>query len=212
MAEDLKGLIEKINQEGIKAGQEKAQAIESQAQRRAEEIAKKANLEAERLLAEAKDKISRMQQSAKLSLEQAGRDLLLVLRKEINAMLDRLIAARLRQALSPKEMTRIIAALIKSYSKKEKGDIIVSLKKQDLKSLEKGLMAELKEQLKKGITLKVSEEISAGFVISYDGGKSYFDFTDKALTEYIGSCLQPKLAEILAGTTLQEKKTKKTKK
>ena len=212
MAEDLKGLIERINQEGIKAGQEKAQAIESQAQRRAEEIAQKANLEAERLLAEAKDKISRMQQSAKLSLEQAGRDLLLVLRKEINAMLDRLIAARLRQALSPKEMTRIISALIKSYSKKEKGDIIVSLKKQDLKSLEKGLMAELKEQLKKGITLKASEEISAGFVISYDSGKSYFDFTDKALTEYIGSYLQPKLAEILTGTTLQEKKTKKTKK
>ena len=41
------------------------------------------------------------------------------------------------------------------------------------------------------------QDIRAGFVISYDGGKSQWDFSDKALAEYIGSCLNPKLNVIL---------------
>jgi vacuolar-type H+-ATPase subunit E/Vma4 len=42
-----------------------------------------------------------------------------------------------------------------------------------------------------------SEDISSGFIISYDQGKSYFDFSDKALAEYIAGYLKPQLSEIL---------------
>ena len=36
-----------------------------------------------------------------------------------------------------------------------------------------------------------------GFRISYDAGKSWFDFTDKALTEYMGKFVNAQILDIL---------------
>ncbi|MFC1675344.1 hypothetical protein ACFL1K_05625 [Candidatus Omnitrophota bacterium] len=152
-----------------------------------------------------------MQDGTRVELEQSGRDMLLALKREINAMLERLVSIRLREALNPQEMARIIASLIRSNGEKEKANIVVSLKKSDLAALEKGLLGELKQAAKSGITLKASEDIRAGFIISYDGDKSHFDFTDQGLAEYIGSYIKPKLAEILKGTTPEVKKKRKKK-
>ena len=48
MTEDIKGLIEKINQEGIKSAEEKARKIESEAIRQAEEIVARAKKDAQK--------------------------------------------------------------------------------------------------------------------------------------------------------------------
>ena len=196
MAEDIKGLIEKIQQEGVRAAQVKAKEIEAQAQRRAEALIQKAQQEARGLTAEAKDKVARMEKSARTSLEQAGRDLLLALREEIDAMLNRLVSAHLRQALTPRELINIITTLIKNSSA-DKKDIIVSLSKNDLKNLKKSFLGKLRDATKQGVTLKASGSIHGGFVISYDSGKSHYDFTDKALTQYLGLHLKPELAAML---------------
>lgn len=195
MAEDIRNLIEKIQQEGIKVAEDKAQEIESQARRQAEEIIKKAKAEAEKQISDAKEQIARAKESSKVLLKQAGRDLILGLKKEINAILDKAIVSAVQQALSPQELAKILTTLIENYS--GKGEIVVSLSKEDLEKLEKGLLAALTQEAKKGITLRQSEDIQAGFIISYDAGKSHYDFTDVALAEYIGSFLKPKLKEIL---------------
>ncbi len=195
MADDIRNLIEKIQQEGIKVAEGKAQEIESQARRQAEEIIKKAKAEAQKQISDAQEQIARAEETSKVLLKQAGRDLILGLKKEINAILDKVIVSAVQQALSPQELTKILTALIKNYS--DKGEIVVSLSKEDLEKLEKGLLTVLTQEAKKGITLRPSEDIQAGFIISYDAGKSHYDFTDAALAEYIGSLLKPKLKEIL---------------
>jgi len=53
MAEEIRDLIEKINQEGIRAAEEKAQNIEAAAQQRADEILAQAKLEAEEMISAA---------------------------------------------------------------------------------------------------------------------------------------------------------------
>ena len=58
MAEEIRDLIEKINQEGIKAAGEKAQNIEALAQQRADAILSQARSEAEKMLSAAKDRIA----------------------------------------------------------------------------------------------------------------------------------------------------------
>jgi len=201
MAEEIKELIAKIQQEGIKAAEEKAREIEEEAGRRAEEIIVNAKKEAEKLLTEAEEKIKRTQEYTRSTLAQAGRDFLLSLKKEINAMLDKLILAGARRALTAEEMVKIIASLIKNYQGQEKEGIVVSFSQEDLQKIKTGLLDELKEAAKKGITLKPSEEIRGGFTISYDMGKSQFDFTDKALAEYIGTYVKPYLKEILQSAT-----------
>ena len=206
MVEDLGSLIEKINQEGIEAAEEKARAIEDEAKRRSDEIVAKAKKEAQKIIAKAKDDIATMEKSGEASLKQAGRNLIISLRKEIASVLDGIIKSNIREGLTPAEMAKIIHALVKNYKGESKGDIIISLNKEDLGKMEKTLLGKLKSEAKKGITIKRSDDIQAGFIISYDSGRSYYDFTDKALAEYIGAYLKPKLSELLKGATARESK------
>ncbi len=197
MAEEIRDLIEKINQEGIKAAEEKAHNIEAAAQQRADDILAHATRESEEMIAAAKDRIRRDDEKGKILLNQAGRDLLLSLRKEINAMLGRIVVSEIQQALTPEALFKLLSEVVRNYSAGEISDITVLLNKEDLEILEKNFLHKLKEETKKKIILSPSEEISGGFTISFDSGKSCYDFTDKALAEYIGTYLKPKLNQIL---------------
>lgn len=194
MTQEIKDLIEKINQEGVEAAQKKAQEIEDRAKQQADEILRNAKKESEKLIADTKLALKRMEEKEKALLAQAGRDLLLSLKKEVNALLSRIVVSDLRQSLAPDALVKIILELVKGYSAE---NIVVSLSKEDLDVLEKGFLSKLKEEAQKGITLKPSEDIRAGFTISFDAGKSCYDFSDKALAEYIGQYLKPKLNELL---------------
>lgn len=199
MSEDIKSLIEKINQEGIQQAEAKAAEIENRAKAQAKQIIERAKLEAERLMQETKKKIAQGEEREKALLAQAGRDLMLVLRQEINIMLEKLILKEVREALSTEQMFKILSNIITHASKDEKSEIVISLSKEDLHALEGALLTKLKHQAKKEVVLKPSGTLHAGFVISFDSGKSQFDFSDKALAEYIATFLKPKLKEILQG-------------
>ena len=197
MAEEIRDLIEKINQEGIKAAEEKAQNIEAAAKQRADDILARARLEAGEMIAVAKDRIHREDEKGKTLLAQAGRDLLLSLRKEINAMLGRIVVSDIHQVLTPEALFKLLSEVVRNYKAGESSDITVFLNKEDLEHLEKNFLNKLREETKKKIILRPAEEISGGFTISFDSGKSCYDFTDKALAEYIGTYLKPKLNKIL---------------
>jgi V/A-type H+-transporting ATPase subunit E len=197
MPEEIRDLIEKINQEGIKAAEEKAQNIESLAKQKADDILAQARLEAEKIITAAEDKVRREDTAEKALLAQAGRDLLLSLRKEINAMLDRIVVSDIQQALTPERLSGLLSEIVRNYEGVENSDITVFLKKEDLEILEKTFFQKLREETDKKIVLKPAEEISGGFTISFDSGKSCYDFTDRALAEYIGLYLKPKLNQLL---------------
>lgn len=197
MAEQIKELIEKIQQEGIQAAEEKAAAILDEAKRKAAALVERANSEAQKLIQEANERIAKTEEASRLALKQAGRDTVISLKKEINALLDKIIRLSIQEALSPSELGKIITGLIKEISHKYKEGIEITLRKEDIERIEKGFLIELKEEVKKGVILKPQDEISAGFLISFDSGKSHFDFTDKALADYLATYLKPKLQEIL---------------
>jgi V/A-type H+-transporting ATPase subunit E len=149
------------------------------------------------MIAAAKDRIRRDDEKGKILLNQAGRDLLLSLRKEINAMLGRIVVSEIQKALTPEALFKLLLEAVRNYSAGEISDITVLLNKEDLEILEKNFIYKLEEETKKKIILSPSEEISGGFTISFDSRKSCYDFTDKALAEYIGTYLKPKLNQIL---------------
>ncbi|MDD1700092.1 MAG: hypothetical protein LUQ04_04780 [Methanoregula sp.] len=197
MAEEIRDLIEKINQEGIRAAEEKAQNIEAEAKQRADDILAQARLEAEEMIAAAKDRIYREDEKGKILLAQAARDLLLSLRKEINAMLGRIVVSEIQPVLTPEALFKLLSEVVRNFGAGENNDITVLLNKEDMETLEKNFLYKLREETKKRIILRPAEEISGGFTISFDYGKSSYDFTDKALAEYIGTYLKPKLNQIL---------------
>lgn len=197
MSEQIKDLIDKIQQEGVIAAENKARIIEAEAKTRAEKIIQKSEIEARKLIEDAQSKAAKMEENTKSLLAQAGRDLLLNLKKEINIMLQGIIIKETRGVLTPEELVKIINMLIRDYAQKQIEEVIVSLSKEDFKKIENNFLDKLKENLKNNVVLKPSEDINAGFTISYDAGRSFFDFSDKALAEYISLYLKPKLAEVL---------------
>jgi vacuolar-type H+-ATPase subunit E/Vma4 len=203
MSEDIKGLIEKINTEGVRAAEIKALEIEAKAKKKAEEIILKAQEYSAGIISEAKKEIRLMEAKQKTLLAQAGRDFLLGLRKEINAMLERITILALRQALDQAGINKVILKLLEGYVSYAKGDVVISVKESDLDPIKEALLVNLGGQIKKGILIKPSGEISGGFTISFDSGRSSFDFSDKAIAEYIGSYLKPKLKELLEAAVKQ---------
>lgn len=197
MAEEIRELIEKIQEQGVKAAQEEAAKIISQADAQAQKIISEAKAEAKKIIEQAALQAKKQHESTQASLSQAGRDLLISLRKEINSILDRLIKAGMHQALSVEELAKIISSLIKNTQLSEKAEIIISLNEHDKDKLEKGFLKQLALETKKQVVLKTAQGIDSGFVISFDTGKSIFDFSNEALTEYLSGALRPELNKIL---------------
>ncbi|NYT16405.1 MAG: hypothetical protein GKC06_00120 [Methanomicrobiales archaeon] len=199
MPEDISDLIEKINQEGIRAAEEKARLIESAAQQKADAILNQAKIEVEEMISAAHERIRREDERERALLAQAGRDLLLTLREEINAMLKRIVVADTRQALTPEVISGLLTELIRNYSTAERTEVIVMVNGNDLELLEKHYLNRLRKETERDISLRQRGDIQGGFTISFDGGRSSYDFSDRALAEYIVSCLKPKLKKILQG-------------
>lgn len=196
MTEQIKELIEKINQEGIQAAQEKAREIQEHARGKAEIIIEEANAKAKTIIEEAQYKVNHLQASSQATLKQSARDLLLALKIEIISLLERLVRADVSAALTIEELSLIIAGIIKEYHSPENDKVIIYLKDSDKNKLEGHFLTKLKDELKKGIELRQQADIHAGFIISFDCGKSQFDFSDKALAQYLSSYLKPKVVEL----------------
>ena len=112
MAEELKELIEKIQEEGVKAAENKAKDIGDRAKSQAGSIIDEARKEAADIIAATKDRVDKMEVSHKASLKQAARNLKINLRKEINSMLNSIVRMRVREALGSKELSKILNTLM----------------------------------------------------------------------------------------------------
>ena len=197
MAQEIKDLIAKIQTEGIQAAQAQAAQIKADAEKDATKIIAEAKAEAKKIVEQAKAEAKKTDDSTRAALEQAGRDLLISLRQEIIAMLERLIKSDLRQALSPEELAKIIGSLIKNAPLSLGSQIIVSLNQQDKDKLESGMLKQLVEETKKSVVLRSADGLDSGFIISFDEGNSIFDFSGQALVDYISGSLRPELNKIL---------------
>jgi len=197
MAEEIKDLIAKIQQEGIQVAQAQAEQIKVQADSAALKIISAAKNQAQKIIQEADSQSKKLADSTRADLLQAGRDLLISLRQEITAMLDKLIKHQLHLALPAKELSEIIATIIKNAPLSLGSQIVVSLSQPDKEKLTEGFLKQLVEETKKSIVLKSTDGITSGFVISFDAGKSIFDFSDQALGNYISESLKPQLNKIL---------------
>lgn len=197
MAEDLKALIEKIQREGVRVAEDKAKDIEARAEKEAEAIIARARQEADKIIAEAREEADKTTRNGESSLGQAGRDLLLSLREEINVMLHRIVISDIRKAMDPGTLREIISTLIRETNAAKEGEIVLELSEKDAERIEKTFLRSLQEEIKKSITLRPSGEISGGFIISYDGGKSHYDFTDEAIAGYLVARLKPALGKML---------------
>lgn len=199
MSENLKALLEKINQEGIRSGEEKARLIEDDAKKDAEKILKDARKLADEIVQKARADAEKIKVSADLSVKQASRDLLLGLKEDIRKTLNKIMAGEIAKAMSGEEIADILANLIEKYTDKngKAEDIKILVSKPDLEKIKNTFVSKLKDKISLGVEFRPSQNINAGFSISFDKGKSYFDFSDEGLLETLCAYLNPELAKII---------------
>lgn len=198
MSEQIQELINKIKSEGVQVAEQQAKEIEENAQKKAAEIIAQAKKEKERLIAEAKVEAEKTKVSTDIALKQAARDMLLSLRKEIAQMLQKIVVAQIGDALSIEKMGEIIVAVaLKYFEAQGIFDITVAVSEQDLGQFKTDIVGKLKDQMKKDVTVSGSADIAKGFTISFDQGKSSFDFTDKSLAEYLAAYVNQYVGSLL---------------
>ena len=201
MTEQIQDLIDKIKQEGVEAAEEQAREIEQQARQAAEDIVRQAKEQAARMVEAAESECRRKREASRQALQHAARDTMLSLRKEIEQLLMRIVSREVETALTPETLVGILSETIKGYvgdSRATEG-VQVQLKESDRQAITQGFLQTLQKDLRQEITLKSADDMKAGFKISFDQGKSCFDFSESGLVEYLSHYLNPALTEIMQG-------------
>ena len=199
MAQQVQELIDKIKEEGIQAAEQQAVEIKKQATNDAERIIKEASNKADQLIVNAKEEVKKLQESTHMALKQAARDTILSLRKEIEAVLAKIVKTEVSSALNAELVGNLLEAAVKTAldNKVIEGDLHIGVNEKDLSKIKSGFLSKLQKQVKTKIHVAAAGDIGQGFTISFDGGKSNFDFTDQNLAEYLGTFLNSQIALLI---------------
>ena len=195
----LEQLISKIKNEGIKTAEDSAEKIIQDAEQKAESIIKDAEKKADQLIAAAQADALRFENSANASVKQAGRDVVLTVRKNLSDIFNRLLKAETDKALSANVMEEIIVNTINKLNKTEAGNFTVEIPEKDSDALQKVLTSRLSEEIKNGLEIKAARNMEKGFFISSKDGSAYFNFSDEGIAEALSEYLNPKLATLISG-------------
>jgi V/A-type H+-transporting ATPase subunit E len=195
----LAQLISKIKTEGIKAAEDNVDKIIQDAQHKADTIIKDAEKKAAELTAAAQKDALRFENSAKETVKQAGRDMILTVRKNLTDIFDRLLKAETDKALSANVMEEIIVSTVKKWDKAQAGSFIVEIPEKDSAALQKVLASRLSEEIKNGLEIKAAKNMEKGFLVSSKDGSAYFNFSDEGIAEALAEYLNPKLAALISG-------------
>lgn len=191
----LEKLIAKIKKEAIDEAQKEADSVIDTAKKEAASLRQQAKKDTDEMIRDAEKKIEQFQKNSELALQQASRDSLLLLKEKITSMFDEVFKRAVSEALTPDFMKKLIHEIVVTWAKDK--DVEVEISKKDLKTLESVLFEGIKKDMKEGIVLKPSEDLSGGFRVGLKGDDVYYDFTDESITDLLMSFLNPRLNEIL---------------
>ncbi len=194
----LQELIEQIKKDGVDVAETQAEAILASAKAEAEKIISDAQVQAEKIIADAKSENAKTVKSGEDAIRQAGRNLLISFRESVTRELKAIVSDTVNEIYSSDAFVKLIVSAIESWSAKpEAEDISVILNSSDLAKLEEALLAELKEKITGGITLKANDNFDGGFRISVNNGAVYYDYSAEAVTDMLSNYLSPKVTALL---------------
>ena len=193
----LDDLIEKIKQEGIADGKAAGDEIEKTAQHRATALVEAAKAEAAEIVARGKKEAAQFQLNAERALKQAARDSELAMRERISELFDRVFKAKVAAALTPELIAELVRKLAAGWQDGAGIELVIApADEQKLRDL---LLAGVRDELAKTITLRPSPAITAGFRISRKGEDVAYDFSDASFAELLRSFVNPAIRKLLAG-------------
>jgi V/A-type H+-transporting ATPase subunit E len=210
-------LISRLRDEGVRAGQEKADRILKEAEMRAAKIIAEAKAEAANILGKARSEIEKERAAAHDSLRVAMRDTELKLEAEVKAAfsshLRRLVCVELRDKDFLRQVILAVAGVVTGdkvcagqpaemllprdlFVSDEKGTKLTEEGRERMRHFVLGISGEM---LREGVDLKPSDDISGGIRVRLVGEDLEIDLSDKALSDLLLKNLLPRYRAIVAG-------------
>jgi len=189
MAQQIQELVASIRKDGIEVAKKEAAQVLADAEVQAKKIVADAQAHAAKLTQDAEAKIALANQSAEAALTQAGRDLLLSLKGEIEKQFERILVEKTAKALSSKDLITLITKALEVSD----GTGSVELDEKILTALGDELHSALATELKAGLALKAHEDVESGFRLVAEDGSFFYDYKASELA----ALLQPYLARTL---------------
>ena len=150
MDTQLKELIDKIKNDGIKTAEQNAERIVSRAREQAAAIVKEAEENARNLRHAAQSDAEKFKESGQVALRQAGRDLILILRSDIEKMFNAILQQQTAKVLDANSMKEAVITAIKNLSLAESEGVEILIPEKEFDAVENGLKKELADQMAKG--------------------------------------------------------------
>ena len=194
----LQELIEQIKKDGVDAAEIQAAAILESAKAEAEKIIAEAKSQADKIMAEAKNENAKVVKSGEDALRQAGRNLLISFRESVTRELRAIVSDNVNAVYSSDAFAKLVINAVECWAgKPEADDISVILNGSDLAKFEEALLAELKEKMLGGVTLKANDNFDGGFRVAVNNGAVYYDYSAEAVTDMLSNYLSPKVTALL---------------
>lgn len=170
----IQDLVTSIRKEGIDAANAEAEAIIAEAKKKAEAIVADAKNEAKAATEAAQKEIGVLKERAAVSAEQAKRDAMLSFKTEVQAEFEKLLAADISKSLNGEALGKLIRAAVVGED--------VSGYTAEVAGVTDALKAELAGELKKGLEIRPTKSVKAGFRLASRDGSGYFDCSDEEIT------------------------------
>jgi len=217
VASGVQELINRLRDEGVKAGREKSEQVLREAREEASRIVAQAKAEAEEILSKARKEIETERAAANESLRVAIRDTELKMEAELKADFAAHVKRLVSVEMSDREFLRQIILAIAGMAAGEKAcedRPVEVLLPQDLfetderetRLTEKGqdrmrhlVLGISGDMLREGVDLKPSEDISGGIRIRLVGEDLEIDLSDRAISDLLLQNLLPRYQAIVRG-------------
>lgn len=195
--ENLDGLIQKIQTEGVETGKRQAEAMLAAARREAAALVEKAEGQARGILQEAEVKAKELAANSREAQRKAARDLLLSVRESLANLLRQLMRQDVQQRLQGKTLEGLILEVTQAWMEKGgRAHLEVLVGEKDRELLTNGFLQRLKTTLASGVDLKVHADLEGGFRVYDKEGALTLDFSDAALAEALGALIHPRFTDL----------------
>ena len=214
----VENLIQRLRDQGVEAGQERAEKIVLDAQKRAEWVLDEAKLEAQQIIAEAKKQSDALRIAGEDALKLATRDALLKLRDTLLGSFSKEVKRVVGQKM---DQEVFLERLILQLAGKVREDLDLDAKENismflpnnpvgvdELKNnpdeLKVGTLTHFTaaiaaDMLRKGVSIQVSDDVSGGLSVRLKDDDMVVDFTDETLSALLLEHLQPRFRTLLQG-------------
>jgi V/A-type H+-transporting ATPase subunit E len=203
MAEQLQGLLERIQKDGIEKADAESQRLITEAKAQAATIISDAEARAKAELENAAREGEAFAERGKVALRQAARDIVITVGDAITNAFRQIVQSETQAALEGEALSELIGQIVESYAKTDAGTkrIDVLLPEADQKRVRDHFASRFSAALSNGVTIRGDSSLVSGFRVSLADGKIEHDFSGAAITDALCELLRPHIAQIVREAT-----------